>query len=170
MEHRRGGGGPGAPHSPPDWDRSSDQESRRGQGPGGAAVLGTWGWAGRGLVWLLHIAPHAEHTIQTTRLVFAPEPFLSVSTDSFGPMQISRNYPGPSVRTELSNTEHLRVASFILLLMKMASHRTHHFSEFWFSVILELNLSTVSHSSGATKAVLKHFILKFCSFKRDTIA
>ena len=35
---------------------------------------------------------------------------ITVSTDSFGPIQIPRNNPAPPVRTELSNTKHLRKA------------------------------------------------------------
>ena len=38
---------------------------------------------------------------------------ITVSTDSFGPIHILRNNPMPPVRTELSNTKHLRKAKGI---------------------------------------------------------
>lgn len=90
--------------------RQADQES-----------FGLWCWWGVGQHWrcgggragvsFVSCSSHLtqEHLIQMSKAgIFSRA--ITISTDSFGPTQIPRNNPVPPIRTELSNTKHLRKA------------------------------------------------------------
>ena len=99
-----GGGGMGGPER--EWFPPT-QTSRPGKF--WAVVL-----VGRGTALEMSCSSHLtqEHLIQMSEAGIYSGAF-TVSTDSFGPIHILRNNPMPPVRTELSNTKHLRKAKGI---------------------------------------------------------